>query len=56
MYLEDLLYKCQDAITRDPSLRERIQDLYEMACEEVESGGSENNEVELALEQLEDIS
>ena len=52
MTLKYLLEKCKEAAKKRSELRQDIMKLYVMAQDEVDEGGSEDHEVELALEDL----
>lgn len=55
MTTDDLKRYCKEAGARHPALQADIQSLYEMAISEIEDGGSESHECEVALEDLEQL-
>ena len=55
MSLSELLETCKEAVKKYPHREKEIQELYYMADEEIEEGGSEEYEVELALGSLKEI-
>ena len=55
MNLTELFSFCQDKIKEFPELKEDIIDLYQLAVDEVDEGGSEHHECELAFNEINDI-
>ena len=53
--MKTLKAKCLEAAKTHPELISEIEDIYQMAHEEIMDGGSETNEVELAISALEEI-
>ena len=53
--LTELKTYCTKMIGENPTLKDEIQDLYQLACDEVEQGGSENHECELAYSDIDYI-
>ena len=56
MSLSELSAKCKESIEKYPHRRDEIQDLYYMAEEEINDGGSVEHETELALGSLQEIA
>ena len=55
MRLIDLREYCNEAIKKRPSLNNQIEEYYALAETEVEQGGSEIHEVELALADIDEL-
>lgn len=55
MTLQDLYQYCQEVVEKHPSLGGEIMEFYALAQMEVEDGGSENHECELAVSDIEDL-
>jgi len=53
--LNELQMECRTLMRRYPNRINDIMDIYEMARDEVNSGGSEVHEVELALGELNEM-
>ena len=52
MNLNYLKRYCVEKITDYPVLKEEISDFFYLACDEVEQGGSEMHETDLAIESI----
>lgn len=55
MRLNELLTFCQEKIKEFPNLEEDIMDIYQLASDEIEEGGSEYNECQIAESEILDI-
>lgn len=55
MNLDYLKGFCREKIAEHPELKEQIVDLYYLAQDEIEEGGSESNEVELAISSIDEL-
>ena len=55
MTLRELYQYCQEVVEKYPSLGSEIMEFYDLAVMEVEDGGSENHECELAVSDIEDL-
>jgi len=55
MTLRDLYQYCQEVSDKYPSLTGDIMGYYDLAQMEIEDGGSENHECELAVSDIEDL-
>ena len=55
MDLNELKIACFKKIKENPTLRSQVLDIYEMARDEIQDGGSVENEVELAFDSLEEL-
>jgi hypothetical protein len=55
MNLDYLKNYCEDIIKQYPHLREDVIDLFQLAQDEIESGESQNNEVELAISSIKEL-
>jgi hypothetical protein len=55
-YQAELLKEARRAINEHPRLRSKIIDLYRLAMDEIEDGGSPAHEYELFVERLGDLS
>lgn len=55
MTLQQLKTYAEDMSNRYPEHSDQIRDLYFLACDEVEDGGSEAHECELAISDIEDL-
>jgi len=55
MTLRELYQYCQEVVEKHPSLGSEIMEFYDLAVMEVEDGGSENHECELAVSDIEDL-
>jgi hypothetical protein len=55
MTLRDLHQYCQEVVEKYPSLTDDIMGFYDLAEMEVEDGGSENHECELAVSDINDL-
>jgi hypothetical protein len=47
---------CADKIKLYPNLKEEILDFYYLAKDEIEEGGSERHEIELAINSIEELT
>jgi hypothetical protein len=56
MSLSELEIACKEALKKYPNRREDIQDVYYMAEEEINDGGSVEHETELAFGTLKEIA
>ncbi|VGO14433.1 hypothetical protein PDESU_02994 [Pontiella desulfatans] len=54
-YQAELLQEARKAIEECPEQRSKIIDLYTMAVDEIEDGGSESHEYELFMGELNEI-
>ncbi len=52
MNLDDLKKYAKESVTKWPHYGKEIAEIVELAVEEVESGASEHNEVELAMDDI----
>ena len=55
MTKEDLRANCRRIVERNPELRSEVTDIFDMAISEIEDGGSESHECELATEDLDQL-
>ena len=55
MTLKELKKYCVEIIQQHPHHEMEIRDFYDLAEMEVEDGGSENHECELAMSDIEDL-
>lgn len=55
MTLEDLVAVVKDTIQKYPQLKDDVIDLYQLAKDEIEDGGSESHECELALRDINEL-
>ena len=55
MTLRDLYQYCVEKAKQHPELFDDIHSIYDLAEMEVEDGGSENHECELAMSDIEDL-
>jgi len=55
MTLRDLYQYCQEVGEKYPSMSSKIMGFYDLAQMEVEDGGSEDHECELAVSDIEDL-
>jgi len=55
MTLENLRKYCMQAIDKHPKHADEIRDFYSLAISEIEEGGSEEHECELAWSDIEDL-
>jgi len=55
MNLETLKTYCKEQIKAHPDLKDDIFDLYVMARDEINDGGSESHECELAYEDIKEL-
>ncbi|QHI69284.1 hypothetical protein [Tichowtungia aerotolerans] len=54
-YQREMLSEAQKAIAETPEQRSKITDLYQLAMDEIEDGGSESHEYELFMGEIETI-
>ena len=47
---------CADKIKLYPNLKEEILDFFYLAIDEIEEGGSERHEIELAINSIEELT
>jgi hypothetical protein len=47
---------CADQIKLYPNLKEEILDFFYLAIDEIEEGGSERHEIELAINSIEELT
>lgn len=52
MRLEELLTFCREKIKEFPQLEEDIMDIYQLASDEIEEGGSAYNECQIAESEI----
>ena len=55
MRLDYLLDKCKEVIAERPHLRGQIQETYYHAVGEIDCGGAEENEVDHALQYIQEL-
>ena len=55
MILRDLKEYCEDYCETFPSFKDQIWEFYDLAVMEVEDGGSEDHECELAVSDINDL-
>lgn len=55
MTIQYLRNYCQEKISQNRGLQAEIVDLYELAISEIEEGGSEAHEVELAINSIDEL-
>jgi len=55
MLLKDLKERCVEVVDDYPHLHEQIEELYEIARDEVAEGGSEDHECKLAKSDLDEL-
>lgn len=55
MTLTELKKYCVEMAEKHPQHEEQIKDFYFLACDEVEEGGSEAHECELAISDIEEL-
>ena len=55
MRLRDLYQYCQEVSEKYPSMASKIMGFYDLAQMEVEDGGSEDHECELAVSDINDL-
>ena len=48
MKIKELVRYCQDSILKYPIIESEIRDFYQLAIDEIEQGGSQEHECELA--------
>jgi hypothetical protein len=53
--IKELMAFCRQAISQHPELAPQISDLYELALCEVQEGGSEQHETELAMRDINEL-
>ena len=55
MNIKELKTKTLEFIKKRPDLKEELLDFYQLALDEIEDGGSENHECELAISDMEEL-
>ena len=55
MLLKSLTIVVKETIQKYPNLRNEVLDIYELAKDEIEDGGSEEHECELALNDINEL-
>ena len=53
--IETFKLYCKDLIAEYPELRDQIQDIFYLAMEEIEDGGSVTHEIQLAMDDIDNI-
>jgi hypothetical protein len=56
MDFQDFQKYCADMIKLYPNLKEEILDFFYLAIDEIEEGGSERHEIELAINSIEELT
>lgn len=55
MTLKELETHCNKTIEEHPDLKDEILDLYQLCLDEIEQGGSEQNEIYLCQSSIEEL-
>lgn len=55
MNIQYLRTFCKEKIRQNPHLQDEIVGLYELAMSEIEEGGSESHEIDLAINSINDL-
>jgi len=53
--MNELKTYCREVLESNPELQDQVIDIYQMAVEEIEDGGSEDHEIALAIESIEQL-
>lgn len=53
--IDDFITYCKDIVAKYPDLTDEVHDFFDLCMMEIEDGGSQEHEIELAMSDIDDL-